>query len=233
MVEYIKSYIPGLDKVLNGGFPRYSVTSLSGAPGTGKSVLGMQFIVEAARKGGETGLYITIEETKENLISNMEVFGWDLRAMEELRQIIILGFPPTEVEQFYSLTNPLKEIIDRAGVTRVVIDSIVPIALSIDEEAERQRAFLRLMKNIKDWNATVILITEDVTSPPSEGLPTTKYGVESLTDGWIHLYYVLKGEKRVRLLEVIKMKGTHHSSKLHPYELGIGGIHLIEEKEKD
>lgn len=226
MVDTIKSYIPGLDEVLGGGFPRNSITALSGATGTGKSVLGVQFLVEAAKKSGELGLYITIEESKESLIENMKSFGWDLRTMESLRQLIVLGFPPTEVEQFYSLTNPIKEIIDRDGITRVVIDSVRPIALSISDERERQKAFLRMIDNIKQWHATVLLITEDVSTPPGDMLPETKYKVETLTDGWIHLYYILKDGERKRLLEVIKMKGIHHSSKLHEFTLGIGGIQV-------
>ena len=226
-MELLKTNIPGLDEVLGGGIPRDSLVYVSGAPGTGKSILGVQFLVEGIKKSGEVGLYLTIEEHRDKLIDHMAEIGWDLRTMEDLRQVVIIDYPHHEVEQLVSLSNPLKEIIEDAGISRVVIDSIVPIALSFDTDFSRKRAFLKLVSNIAAWDTTTMVIGEDIAADPSKGIPRSKYGFESLADGWIHMYYVRESNIRARYLEIIKFKGLKHSTKLHRFEVGKGGITVV------
>ena len=226
-MELLKTNIPGLDDVLGGGIPRNSIVYSSGAPGTGKSILGIQFLIEGIKKTGEVGLYLTIEEHRDKLIEYMSTLGWDLRTMEDLRQLVIIDYPHHEVEQLISTTNPLKEMIEDAGISRVVIDSIVPIALSFETDFERKRTFLKLIANMSGWDATVMVIGEDIAANPSKGIPITKYGFESLADGWIHMYYVRESNMRTRYMEIIKLKGMKHSNKLHRFEIENKGIRII------
>ena len=230
-MEVVKSYVPGLDAILGGGFPKDSITVVSGAPGVGKSTLGVGFLVGGIKKAGEVGLYITIEERKEKLVEYMKAIGWDLATMESLKQLVIIDYPPDEIEQLVSPNNPLKEIIVNSGITRVVIDSIVPIAISFENEFTRKKAFLRLVNNIIDWDVTTLIIGEDILTPPYESLPVSRYGIESLSDGWIHLYYVWdeKLKERRRALEVIKLKGMKHSHRVHFFDIDKGGIHVSSE----
>ncbi len=226
-MELLKTNIPGLDEVLGGGIPRESLINITGAPGTGKSIFGIQFLVEGIKRGGEVGLYLTIQEHHDKIVEHMSTIGWDLRTMEDLKQLIIIDYPHHEVEQLISPSNPLKEMIDDAGVSRVVIDSIVPIALSFNTDYERKRAFLKLVSNISSWDTTTLMIGEDIAANPAKGIPITKYEFESLCDGWLHMYYVREANMRVRYLEVIKLKGMKHSNKLHRFEIGRGGIRVI------
>ncbi len=226
-MELLRTKIPGFDEVLGGGLPRNSLTYITGAPGTGKSILGVQFLIEGIKRNGEVGLYLTIEEHRDKLVEHMSAIGWDLRTMEDLRQLVIIDYPHHEVEQLVSNSNPLKEMIEDAGITRVVIDSIVPIALSFGTDFERKRTFMKLVTNMSEWDATIFVIGEDIAANPSKGIPRTKYGFESLADGWIHMYYVRENDMRSRYLEVIKLKGMKHSSKLHRFEIEKGGIRII------
>ena len=226
-MDLLKTKIPGLDEVLGGGIPRNSISYITGAPGTGKSILGVQLLVEGIKRDGEVGLYLTIEEHRDKLVEHMSAIGWDLKTMEDLRQLVIIDYPHHEVEQLVSTSNPLKEMIEDAGISRVVIDSIVPIALSFGSDYERKRAFMSLVKNMSDWDATVFVIGEDIAANPMKGIPRTKYGFESLEDGWMHMYYVRENDMRTRYLEIIKLKGMRHSNKLHRFEIEKGGIKII------
>ena len=225
-MDLVKTYITGFDKIAGGGLPKNSIIYITGSPGTGKSIFGMQFLTEGAKRNGESGLYLTIEERKDKIISYSSTLGWNLETMEELNQLTIIDYPHHEVEQLVSNSNPLKEIIEDSGISRVVIDSIVPLAVSYDTDYLRKRNFIKLISNISSWDATVVVIGEDISYNPDKGIPRTRYGFESLADGWIHMYYIREGNLRKRSLEVIKLKGMNHSNKLHNFSVKKGGISI-------
>lgn len=222
-MELIKSGINGLDKILGGGIPKGSVVAISGPTGCGKTTLGMTFIVGGAELG-EPGLYIPIENTKEEIIEQMSEFSWNIELLERSKKLLFLDYPPHEVEQFISKMNPVKELIETMGIERVVIDSIMPIALHFHTDLERKRGFMKLMENIKKWKTTTLIITEDTPMTTQDVLPSTKYGIEGLVDGWMHIHYIWRGERRERMIEILKMKGARHEMKLYPIEITNSGV---------
>ncbi len=222
-MEIIKSGIKGLDKLLGGGIPKGSVVAVSGPTGCGKSTFGMNFIVGGVEQG-EAGLYIPIESTKEEVLEQMKEFSWNIDFLEKNKKLFFLDYPPHEVDQFISKMNPVKELIETMGIERVVIDSIMPIALQFNNDLERKRGFMRLIENIKKWNTTTFIITEDTPSTTQDVLPATKYGVETLTDGWIHIHYIWQDGRRERALEVLKMKGVRHEMKMVFMDITKSGV---------
>lgn len=222
-MEIIKSGIKGLDKILGGGIPKGSVVAISGQTGCGKSTFGMNFIIGGAEQG-EAGLYIPIESTKEDVLDQMKGFSWNIDFLEKNKKLFFLDYPPHEVEQFISKMNPVKELIETMGIERVVIDSIMPIALQFNTDLERKRGFMKFIENIKRWNTTTFIITEDTPATTQDVLPTTKYGVETFTDGWIHIYYLWQEGKRERMLEVLKMRGVKHEMKMAFMDITRSGI---------
>ncbi|MEM4707867.1 MAG: ATPase domain-containing protein [Candidatus Anstonellales archaeon] len=222
-MELIKSGIKGLDKILGGGIPKRSVIAISGPTGCGKSTFGMNFIVGGAEQG-EAGLYIPIESTKEDVVEQMNEFSWNISFLEKNKKLFFLDYPPHEVDQFISKMNPIKELIETMGIERVVIDSIMPIALHFNTDLERKRGFMKLIENIKKWNTTTFIITEDTPMTTQDVLPSTKYGIETLVDGWIHIHYIWREERRERMIEILKMKGARHEMRLYPMEITKSGI---------
>jgi KaiC/GvpD/RAD55 family RecA-like ATPase len=222
--QFVKSGIPGLDAPLAGGFLRDSIITVSGPTGCGKSTFGMNFLVAGA-KAKEPGLYISIEESKQAAYDHFSGYKWDLEKLEKSKMLIFLDYPIHEVEQFLSSTA-IQEIVSTFGIKRVVVDSIMPVALHFKEEDERKRGLLKFIENVRKWGVTVMFISEDTPASTQDVLPSTRYGIESFTDGWIHIYYLFsaKGRERTRAVEILKMKGIAHSSKIYPCEITDDGF---------
>lgn len=223
MKEQCKTGISGLDKMLGGGLPASSISTVSGPTGSGRSTLALQFLVNGARKYGETGLYVAIEDSHELIYRHMDYKGWNLEELERSKQLLFLDYPPHEVDQFMGQNSAIGELIETMGITRLVIDSIMPIALLFSDQDERKKGFLGVINNIRKWKTTTMIIAED--SPTANAtLPWTNYGIETLSDGWIHLdYRIGKKDERARGVEVLKMKGANTIMKRMPMEISETG----------
>ena len=227
--RYLKTGIPGLDELLGRGILKESVITLSGPTGSGKSSFAMQFLVEGALKFQEPGLYITLEESKKSLFLHMSLFKWELDKMETKKQLFFLDYPVYEVDQFLTKENAVGEIINTMGIERVVVDSIMPIALSFKDVDDRKRGFMNLVANIRRWKTTTLIISEDDDAYSNSVLPKTNYGMEKLADGWIHIYYI-RDEKgsRERAVEVIKMKGVDCITKIFKLNISENGFKVLD-----
>nr|QNO54448.1 hypothetical protein IPKNHHKO_00025 [Methanosarcinales archaeon ANME-1 ERB7] len=233
--KFVKSGIPGLDNVLGGGFLEGSITTVGGPTGCGKSTFAMQFLFNGATKFNEPGLYIAIEESRDDMLFHMSGYIWDIKGAEQDKKVLFLDYPVYEVSQFMDQYGAIQEIISSAGVKRTVVDSVMPVALFFPTEDERKKGFLKLIDNIRKWGTTTLIVSED-TKPQGIGvLPNTTYEIESFTDGWINLAYQYdeKKNERVRYIEVLKMKGVKHSARPYPAEIGADGFTILgEEKSK-
>jgi KaiC/GvpD/RAD55 family RecA-like ATPase len=227
--ELVKSGIPGLDKLLGGGFLEGSVVTLSGPTGCGKSTFAMQYLVEGIQKYKEPGVYIAIEETRESTYFHMSGYSWDLEKMEKARQLVFLDYPVYEVDQFMNQYSAIQEIINAVGAKRVVIDSVMPIALYFHNDDDRKKGFLKLIDNIRKWGTTTLIVSEDTAATTNDVLPETKYGIETFTEGWVHIYYMFsaKTQERTRAIEVLKMKGVAHSTKIFPARVDRNGFSVM------
>jgi circadian clock protein KaiC len=224
--EIVESGIPGLDKLLGGGFLHGSVITLSGPTGCGKSTLAMQFLVNGILDYGEPGIYIAIEESRESMRFHMSGYAWDLDSLEKSKELVFLDYPVYEVDQFLDQYSAIQEIINSTGARRVVIDSIMPVALYFKDEDERKKGFLKLIDNIRKWDTTTLIVSEDTHATALGTLPETKYGIETYTDGWVHIYSTFDPKKRERTkaIEILKMKGINHSKKIHSTKINDEGF---------
>lgn len=226
--RFVKSGIPGLDKLLGGGFLEGSVVTVGGPTGCGKSTLAMQFLYNGAIQYNEPGLYISIEESKETMLFHMSGYTWDIKSAEKEKKIIFLDYPIYEVDQFMDQYSAIQEIITSGGIKRTVVDSIMPVALFFKHDDERKKGFLKLVDNIRKWGTTTLIVSEDAKPAGFDTLPTTRYEIESFTDGWLNIYYKYspEQERRVRFVEVLKMKGILHTAKPFPAEVGPEGFNI-------
>lgn len=229
--EIVKSWVEGFDAMLDGGFTKGSITTLSGPTGCGKSTLAMQFLVNGAEKSGEPGLYIALEETKNTTYTNMAGYKWDIAKLEREKKLLFLDYPIHEVDQFLFKNSAIEELIMTMGIERVAIDSVMPIALLFQSDDERQKGFLKLIENIRRWGTTTLIVSEDTPATTQDVLPRTRYGMESLSDAWVHMYYLYDDEgNRKRALEVLKMKGVAHMNRIVPIEISSEGVVVNLEK---
>jgi len=227
--ELVKSGIPGMDALLGGGFLQGSVVTVSGPTGCGKSTFAMQFLVEGIMKYNEPGVYIAIEESRDSTHFHMSGFSWDLEKLEKSRKLVFLDYPIYEIDQFMNQYSAIQEIINSTGARRVVIDSIMPVALYFKDDDERKKGFLKLIDNIRKWDTTTLIVSEDTSPSTPEAMPETKFGIETFTDGWVHIYsvYSQKTKERTKAIEVVKMKGIDHSRKIYPVKIDKNGFSVL------
>jgi KaiC/GvpD/RAD55 family RecA-like ATPase len=227
-MRLIKSGIPGLDKILGGGFLEGSIVTVGGPTGSGRSTFALQFLLESE----EPALFISIEESKKDILFHMSGYKWDLLEEEKNRRLVILDYPIYEVDQILNQYSAIQEIIQSTGVKRLVIDSIMPIALYFPNEDERKKGFLKLIDNVRKWGVTTLIVAQDSRAQDVSTLPYTNFGIENFTDGWINIYYQYdekKGE-RTRSVEVLKMKGVEHSTKHYPAVMDRNGFTIFSDQ---
>ena len=220
----IKSGIPGLDDLIEGGFPRGSVITVSGDTGCGKTTFGVQFLHSGATKHDEHGLYISFDEKRRFMYRNMGRFGWDLEKLDKEKKIVFIEYPPFEVDQFLAQEGVIRDLIDKVGVERLVIDSIMPLVLVYGNEREKREGTLRILEKIKTWGCTTLLMSESQGAVLSDSQP--KNWVEYLSDGLIYLYNIRRKNYRERALEVVKLRGVIHETKICPMKIGDAGIEV-------
>lgn len=228
--EKISTGISELDKLLKGGFFKNSVITVSGGPGSGKTVFALQFLAEGV-KNDENVMYISFNLKRRELLRYLLRFdfGVDFERLKE--RIVIIEYPPEEIEELLKKHGAIKEIIDTTDITRIVIDPITSFVY-IEPDPNLRRKFLyNIVDNFKHWDVTSLIIDNDDKYDILE-IPRTMTGVESFTDGYIHLSYILdiKKMERLRGLEIIKMYGVPDDTKIHPIKITDKGINIVEKR---
>jgi KaiC/GvpD/RAD55 family RecA-like ATPase len=240
-VERVPSGIYGLDELIQGGFPRRRTILVSGATGTGKSVLSMQFIYRGAAEYNEPGVFVTFDEMPDKLRQDMLQFGWNLQPYEDRNLIALLDGSSARAgaaseEQHALLPGQMdfdKMLIDilavarKIGAKRLVIDSIPAMAFQIENEGGIRRSLLKLAYVIGRAGLTTIITTEvpEQALGGGSGMQFSKYGIEEyISDGVILLNFLGVGSQATRTLYVRKMRSTAHSMEIHPLEINERGI---------
>jgi len=214
--ERIKSGIPGLDKLIDGGLVKGSSVLISGGTGTGKTVFCLQCLWEGLRNG-ESCVYITLEETAEELRQDALVFGWDFKEYEKKGKFKFVEKNILEDTNFEFFD------IDRMKANRVVIDSISLLSLVVEDRSSMRGRLQELVKSLKERNITTLLISESIDEEHSSRL-----GIEEfVVDGTIILKFTSVGAQAGRLLFIRKMRRTKHSEDLHPIKIENKGIQIL------
>lgn len=219
--------IPGLDGIIEHGLKNKSVCLIGGSAGSGKSIFAMQFIFNGISQCNEPGVYVSFEEERENVYENMSRFGWDLGKLENEGKFAFLRYTPEQVGKLLKTGGGvIRDIIDKIGAKRIVIDSISAFTLLYANELARREASLELFKLLKKWGCTTLVVGQ---YEKTEGHHEST-AVEFEVDGIIWLYNLQKEEMRIRAIEVFKMRGTKHSAKLFPFEIMEKGIKIYPEQ---
>ncbi len=237
MVERIRTGIPGMDEILNGGIPKRNVVLLAGGPGTGKSIFGQQYLWNGLQMG-EPGVFVALEEHPVQVRINMAQFGWDVRKYEKEGLFAMVdaftgGIGEAAKRERYVVRDPtdigllidtLRDAIRDTGAQRVVIDSVSTLYLT--KPAVARSVVMQLKRVLSGMGATSILVSQVSVTERGFGGP----GVEHAADGIIRLDLdEINGELK-RSLIVWKMRGTSHSMKRHPFDITSKGIVVYPDK---
>lgn len=223
----VKTGIPGLDDLMQGGFEPRSVVLLSGDPGSGKTTLALQFLYAGAMQYDEPGVFITFEERKEDIFRHMEGYGWKLEDLVNKHKLAILEYPPHEIERFITEGEIIRDIIMDIGAKRLVIDSMSSFAMLFDSPYKLRQGILKILSTLKKWGCTILVTSEGARG--EKGEVADRFGLEYLTDGFVYLYNVREGDRRNRLLEIIELKGTSHDTNIHEVAFSKKGVGVSRE----
>jgi len=224
--------VEGLDNTLAGGLPRNCFYLVQGDPGSGKTTLALQFLREGLRQG-ETVFYITLSESKRELLNVAHSHGWsldeipllELSAIENLLrpEAQTTVFRPSEVE-LAKVSELLLEETRKAHPARVVFDSLSEFRLLAETPLRYRRQLLNLKQEFAKYQSTVLLLDDKMTN----NLVGVDPHVLSLTHGIIEMEQLSPdyGVSR-RRLRVTKLRGVKFREGYHDYTIVTGGLRIF------
>ena len=221
--------IKGLDEISGGGLPRGRPTLVCGGAGCGKTLLGMEFVVRGAVTYSEPGVFMSFEETSEELAKNVASLGFDLADLEK-QKLLALDFvyiERREIEETgeYDLEGlfiRLGHAIDSMGAKRVVLDTVEALFSGFPNELIIRAEMRRLFRWLKDKGVTAI-----ITGERGEGT-LTRYGIEEyVSDAVIVLDHRVVGQSATRRMRFVKYRGSLHGSDEYPFLIDETGFSVL------
>ena len=236
----VASGIPGLDALIDGGFPAGKVVLILGEPGTGKTILTSQYLHWGASQRSEKGVYVGLNEPKTRFMAEMSSLGMDFARLEKDNKFAYID--ATEVRRIpeqarvgripvggrelglVNLIDLVEEGIDKLSPRRVVVDSISDLVFRFPNIEERRPAVLDIVEALQS-TATTCLLTSEL---PSTGIDRVLQPEEYLAEGVILLRMLKDG---ARSLQVLKMRGSKVDSIPRPYVIKANGLEVYSTEE--
>jgi KaiC/GvpD/RAD55 family RecA-like ATPase len=218
-VDRIPTGIVGLDRLIGGGF----IVLVRGDSGSGKTLFCLQYLCKGASSEDEPGLYISLSEPEKTIRKHGTQFGWDVESLEKKNKLSILKYEPHEVVNLLaSGGGSLRDTVESMGATRLVIDSLTAYEMVFESQYKANESVLDLFDMLKKWDVTALVTSEYPVSPNHDGGERLGF----LTDGIINLYHMRNRTHRLRALEIIKMRDTHHDNRINIFEIRKGGLRV-------
>jgi KaiC/GvpD/RAD55 family RecA-like ATPase len=216
----IKTGIKGLDKILKGGLRKESSIILTGGPGTGKTIMGIQFLIEGA-KNGEVGIYVFYDSSIEDFLLFADEIGLSLRKYIE-KGLIFVTKQPLLMKRIVSLIAPL-DLIRSKKAKRVVLDSLTTFSyIHVANEREYRKTIIDFLDKTRD--VTLLAISE---SNRDSVLDQNFKTEDFLFDGLIMLSKIRQESTFERVLHVSKMRGQDHMVDIFPFFIKQGGVEVF------
>ncbi len=216
-IERLSTGITKLDELLEGGIPKRFFVAVTGEPGTGKTILCMHYIWAGLLKG-EPAIYVTTEESRDSIIRQAEMFGWDfLDFMSSENLIIIDALMRNKSDEWSMFKLTVEELVNiiirakkRLGYThaRVVVDSMS--AFWLDKPAMARKYAYYVKRMLYPWNVTILATSQyAITTSDAFG-----FGIEHVADGIIRFRRSVRGGVLRRFLIIEKMRQTNHDRRV-------------------
>ncbi|MDY6795634.1 MAG: ATPase domain-containing protein [Actinomycetota bacterium] len=219
--------IKQLDSMMDGGLLRGSVTLIKGAPGTGKTCLGLEFISRGITESKEPGLIVTFEHFPKKLLRDASSLGFDLLKMESEDMLrILFTSPEIFFEQAQAPGGLLDTMVQELGAKRILIDSISHLERLASDPVKLRDVAFTFINALLRHGLTAVITQED---PEITGdMAAAQYGISYLVDSVIILRYVELDSAVKRAMLILKQRASAHDKSIREFRISTGGI-IIEE----
>ncbi|MGQ9543653.1 MAG: RAD55 family ATPase [Candidatus Bathyarchaeia archaeon] len=238
-MDRVKTGIQGLDELLGGGLPKGRVTLIIGTPGSGKTILCAQFLLKGATDYGEKGVYVSLDESRDQFMEEMASFRWNFERLERMRSFSFIDASPirhvqgpvtlgrlTLGKREFSLLGLLEGVrsnVKAIEAERVALDPLASLIFQYPDPAERRTAILDLIEALIHTGATCLITSELKTTGPRRILQEEEY----IAHGVILMRTLKVGKSKVRVIELEKMRGIPIDTQPRPYKITPNGIEIF------
>lgn len=221
--------IPGFDEITGGGLPAGRPTLVCGSAGAGKTLFAMEFLIRGVMFYNEPGVFISFEETTEELATNVASLGFDLHELIDDNKLILdyVFIERSEIEETgeYDLEGlflRLSHAIDQIGAKRIVLDTLEALFSALPNEAIVRAELRRLFRWLKEREVTAVITCER-----GEGT-LTRYGLEEyVADCVILLDHRVQDQISTRRMRIVKYRGTSHGTNEYPFLIDENGFAVL------
>ncbi|QSG08309.1 KaiC domain-containing protein [Halapricum desulfuricans] len=219
--------ISGLDEMIQGGVPERHLMVVVGAPGSGKTTFGLQFLYHGLQQG-DSAVFITLEQSRQAILDTANERGWEFDRYEAEDDLAIVDLDPVEMaNSLDNIRGELPQLIREFDAERLVLDSVSLLEMMYDDQAKRRTEVFDFTRSLKQAGVTTML-----TSEASEDNPyASRHGIiEYLTDAVFVLQYVRGDTQETRLaVEIQKIRNANHSRATKPYDITLDGIDVYQQ----
>jgi circadian clock protein KaiC len=224
-MERIATGIHGLDEMLQGGYLPQTANLVEGAPGTGKTTLGMQFIHHGIAACGEPGLILTFEEFPQQYYDDAASFGWDFRQMERDGKLrIVMTSPEVSKADLEQVGGRIEGLVQEIGAKRILVDSLSHFERLSESPSELRSVVYGFINALKREGLTAVLTRESMALlGEAEGADDA---LAFLVDSYTLLRYVEIESAVHKALLVLKMRGSDHDKGIRQFAITSRGVEV-------
>ncbi|MEN3950351.1 circadian clock protein KaiC [Iodidimonas sp. SYSU 1G8] len=226
-IPKVLTRIEGFDNMLRGGLPQGRATVVVGATGSGKTMLGLQFLADGVHSDGETGIFVSFEESRADVLACLGALGWPAQAPDAELHIMDADFLPNVVQSgafdLNGLLAALSALIRESGAKRIVFDAVDVLLDLLDDPAGQRRELHRLFHWVSTEGITAILTAKADGFDLGNPMPRQPLLVY-LSHCVVILRYNLQDGICGRSVRLLKYRGTNHSLNEYPMMIGARGI---------
>ena len=229
----VSTGVAGLDEMLRGGIPEGSILLLCGGPGVGKTILSLQYMMAAVRRG-EPCVYMSLEESMDKKIMNAAAFGWDVNeaiddGKVEVMDIFMIPHSQGIVEPIdrnkgklqLSIEMEIERSIKKIGAKHLIIDPLTSILVHEQRSGRKRFIIGQLFDTVRNLDCSAVITAEGI---PKE---SDFYMEQFLADGVILLLKDIMDYKLVKTLRVDKMRGIDFDEQPRRYVISNRGFQVF------
>lgn len=224
--------IVGFDEITGGGLPQGRTTLLVGGPGSGKTILALQFLVHGAQACGEPGIFVAFEERSQRILANAESFGWKLGDLQRRRKLFFMDAQPSPDTvqsgdfDFGGMLAALEAQIKAMAARRIVIDALDVVLALLPDAAAKQRELYRLHEWLLDCGLTGLITAKADTEEAGTISHPPFSSMLFMADCAVILKHNVVLGLSQRNVRVQKYRGSGFNEDESPFVIGKGGFEV-------